>query len=108
MILFYGVIFCERWVLPLWGVDTHRIPQRHLPLAHATEAGAQDLPVGHEHGPDGPGALVRFLLLLRQRRIKEFLKVPTTLNYFYCQDLKIVKKTIKFISLAPSQQEFKH
>lgn len=50
--------FCWRFV------DTHRVPQRHLSLAHATEAGGEDLPIGHEDGPDGSGALVRLLLLL--------------------------------------------
>lgn len=45
--------------------DTHRVPQRHLSLAHATEAGSQDLPSGHEHCSDRPGAVVRLVLLLQ-------------------------------------------
>lgn len=48
-------------------VDTHWVPQRHLPLTHATEAGTEDLPVGHEHSPSRPGALVRLLLLLEAK-----------------------------------------
>lgn len=51
----------------VWTVRTvaaHHVPQRHLSLTHATEAGAEDLLIRHEHGPDGPGALVRLLLLL--------------------------------------------
>lgn len=55
-------------------IDTHDVPQRHLPLTDATEAGAEDLVVGHKHGPDRPAALVRLLLLLsagRNRGVKE-------------------------------------
>lgn len=44
---------------------THWVPQRHLPLTHATEAGTEDLAIGHEHRPDRPGALMRLLLLLQ-------------------------------------------
>lgn len=58
-------MLCLRLTLSV--VDTHRIPQRHLPLTHATEAGTEDLPVGHKHRPDRPGALVRLLLLLQAR-----------------------------------------
>lgn len=50
--------------LELQVVDTHWVPQRHLSLAHATEAGTEDLPIRHEHRPDRPGALMRLLLLL--------------------------------------------
>lgn len=46
-------------------VDTHRVPQRHLSLTHATEARTEDLPIRHEHRPDRPGALMRLLLLLQ-------------------------------------------
>lgn len=55
-------------------IDTYDVPQRHLPLTDATEACAEDLVVGHEHGPDRPAALVRLLLLLsagRNRGVKE-------------------------------------
>lgn len=44
---------------------THRIPQRHLPFTHATEAGTQDLPIRNKHRSHRPGAFVRFLLLLQ-------------------------------------------
>lgn len=45
-------------------VNTHWVPQRHLSLTHATEAGGEDVLVVHEHRPDRPGALMRLLLLL--------------------------------------------
>ena len=44
---------------------THWVPERHLPLAHAAEARAEYLVVGHEQGPDRPGALMGLFLLLR-------------------------------------------
>lgn len=52
------------WV---WWVfwDAHRVPQRHLPLTHAAEAGGEDLPVGHEDRPDWSEAFMRLLLLLK-------------------------------------------
>lgn len=66
-------------------VDTHWVPQRHLSLAHTTEAGAEDLPVRHEHRPDGPGALVRLLLLLsveqRWRRYRQSNGLNNILDY---------------------------
>lgn len=59
--------------------ETHRVPQRHLPLAHTAEACAEDLPVRHEHGSDGSGALVRLLLLLLES--EEVLTSCLTLCY---------------------------
>lgn len=55
----------ETKALNLQFVDTHRVPQRHLPLTDTTEAGGEDLPVIHEHRLHRPGALVRLLLLLQ-------------------------------------------
>lgn len=47
---------------------TYQVPQRHLPLANATEASAENLIAGHKDGSDRPAALVRLLLLLQARR----------------------------------------
>lgn len=46
------------------GPETHWVPQRHLSLTHATEAGGEDPPVGHKDGPDRSEAFMRLLLLL--------------------------------------------
>lgn len=48
-----------------WFSDTHWVPQRHLSLAHATEAGGEDLPIGHKDRPDRSEAFMRLLLLLK-------------------------------------------
>lgn len=46
------------------GAAAHRVPQRQLPLAHAAEAGGQQVAVGQEDDSGGPRALVGLLLLL--------------------------------------------
>lgn len=45
----------------------YRVPERELPLTHPAEAGAEQLPVCSEDGPQRAGALVRpgSLLLAR-------------------------------------------
>lgn len=44
-------------------LQVFRVPQRHLPLTHAAEAGGQDLAIGHKHSSHGPGPLVGTVLL---------------------------------------------
>lgn len=50
----------ERFFFP-----TYWVPQRHLSLTHATEAGGKDPPVGHKDRPHWSEALMRLLLLLK-------------------------------------------
>lgn len=45
----------------------YRVPQGQLPLAHAAEAGGEDVPVRQENGSHGPRSFVGLLLLLEQR-----------------------------------------
>lgn len=52
---------------------THRVPQRHLSLTHATEAGGEDLPIGHKDRPDWSEAFVRLLLLLELEQRTNFI-----------------------------------
>lgn len=49
----------------VWWPRTYRVPQRQLPLAHATEACGQDLPIGEEQSSHRPGSFVDFLSHLR-------------------------------------------
>lgn len=43
----------------------YRVPECELPLAHAAEAGGEDVPIRQEDGSHGPRALVGLILLLR-------------------------------------------
>lgn len=49
----------------VWWPRTYRVPQRQLPLAHATEACGQDLPIREEQSSHRPGSFVDFLFHLR-------------------------------------------
>lgn len=53
----------------IWWPRTYRVPQRQLPLAHATEACGQDLPIREEQSSHRPGSFVDFLFHLRAEQL---------------------------------------
>lgn len=80
--------------------QTHQIPQRHLPLADATEAGAENLITGHKHGSDRPASLMRLLLLLPSRRSQH----PTVLGEEGWRMIKEEKEEVQDVEVEKKEE----
>lgn len=62
----------------------YRVPQGQLPLAHAAEAGGEDVPVCQENGSHGPRSLVGFLFLLEERSRAGLAEQPLEWWFLHC------------------------
>lgn len=65
-------------------LGSYRVPQGQLPLAHAAEAGGEDVPVCQENGAHGPGSLVGFLFLLEERSRAGLAEQSLEWWFFHC------------------------